>query len=79
MSEIIDAISVNIINPVIGLMFVLAFLVFLWGVFTFITNTDDETNKKKGKNNLIYGVLGMAIMVSVFGIIKFIKSSIGLV
>jgi len=79
MSEIINAISVNIINPVIGLMFVLAFLVFLWGVFTFITNTDDETNKKKGKNNLIYGVLGMAIMVSVFGIIKFIKSSIGLV
>ncbi|MDQ5971604.1 MAG: hypothetical protein QG566_550 [Patescibacteria group bacterium] len=71
--------SINrvILNPLIVFLFACAMLFFLYGVMQFIINPANEEMKKKGKSHMIWGVVGMAIMVSVFGIMQIILNTLG--
>lgn len=55
-----------IINPLIVFLFALAAAFFLYGVFQFIANQDNEEKKTAGKSHMLYGILGMTIMMGVF-------------
>jgi uncharacterized membrane protein len=59
-----------ILNPLIALAFAVAFVVFFWGIVQFVRKADDAEGRETGKRNIIYGIIGMVIMVSVFGIIQ---------
>ncbi|OGZ17373.1 MAG: hypothetical protein A2494_00715 [Candidatus Lloydbacteria bacterium RIFOXYC12_FULL_46_25] len=50
---------------------------FVYGVVSYIWNPDNEEAREKGRSSMFWGVIGMFIMVSVFGIMKFLISSIG--
>jgi len=80
-AQTVDALITNIktaiINPIIGIIFALAFLLFVWGVAVFLMKADDATGREQGKNHIIYGLIGMFIMVSVFGIINIITNTLG--
>jgi len=65
------------LNTVIMLLFVLVTLYFIWGVVKYVSAAGDEAKLKAGKQHMIWGIIGMAIMVSVFGIINLIMSTIG--
>ena len=71
---IIESFKEHIFNPVVGFLFVIALVVFFWGVIQYLLDTDKEI--KKGVDNIIYGLLGMAIMFSVFGIMTVISETI---
>lgn len=64
-----------ILSPIIYLLFALALLLFLYGVFEFIKNSDDVEERKKGGQHILWGVVGMAIMLSVYGIINLILNT----
>jgi uncharacterized membrane protein YidH (DUF202 family) len=66
-----------IINPIIMLLFAVAVLVFLYGVFEYIRNSDSEDGRSEGQRHMLAGVFGLFIMISVFGIINLILNSIG--
>lgn len=53
----------------IPLLFAAAFVFFLWGVIRFMTSSD-ATKKEESKKYIWYGLIGLFIMVSVWGIIK---------
>jgi hypothetical protein len=59
-----------IINPAIRGLFLIALLMFLWGVFQFVKNADDVGARTTGRNMILWGVIGMAIMVAAGGIIR---------
>jgi hypothetical protein len=59
-----------IINPAIKGLFLIALLIFLWGILQFIRNADDEGSRKTGKNAILWGVIGMSIMIAAGGIIR---------
>jgi len=61
-----------IINPLIIFLFALAVVYFLYGVFEFISNQDNEEAKTKGKSHMIWGVIGIVIMMGVFTILNMI-------
>lgn len=61
-----------ILNPVILLLFVVALVCFFWGLFQFIGNAGSDEGRETGKRNIVWGVIGMFIMVAVFGIIKIV-------
>ena len=66
----------NIAVPVI---FALAFLVFIWGVFTyFIAGGSDEEKRGKGRSLMLYGLLGFFVMVSVWGLVNILVGSVQL-
>jgi hypothetical protein len=73
---LIEKIKTNIVNPIIGLMFALAVVYFLWGVFQLVTKNDDTTRAEEGRMHILWGLVGMFIMFSVFGIMNLICNTI---
>ncbi|MEK7662375.1 MAG: hypothetical protein AAB355_02700 [Patescibacteria group bacterium] len=71
----LSRVSYYILNPLIGLFFALALMYFIWGVVVFIKNTDNETEKETGKNHMIWGIIGLFIMIGVYGIIGLITGT----
>ena len=75
--DTIGKISSNIIQPIIGFLFALALVMFLWGIVQFISNAENEEKLSEGKEHMLWGIVGMFIMVSVFGIMNLICNTIG--
>lgn len=54
-----------------------AFLVFVWGVARFIKSAGSEKEVKDSKNLLIWGVIGLFLLVTIWGIISFMRNEFG--
>jgi len=65
-----------VVMPVIALLIVLGLVYFLYGVFKFVANANVE-DKKEGRDAMIYGLIGLAVMVSAFGVIRLIVNTTG--
>lgn len=72
LDNLVGAISDVIIEPLIWLIFTIATLYFLFGLVKFILSRDNQTERKKGQSHMFWGIVGMAIMVSAWGIINLI-------
>ena len=70
-------ISRYILNPLIALLFGLATAYFIYGVLLYIWNPDNEEARETGRRSMVWGVIGMFVMVSVFGIMRLLISTIG--
>lgn len=70
-SQLIDRINEVIVNPLIALFFTLATVLFFVGVVQFLFSQSPEA-KSQGSRHMIWGVIGMTIMISVFGIMNFL-------
>lgn len=66
----------EVLNPFIGFLFVLAIVVFLYGIIELLAGADNEEKRTTGKKHLMWGVVGLFIMVSVYAIIQVIKNSL---
>lgn len=66
----------GLINPLIGLLSGVAVLAFVWGIVKYIASAGDEKSKQSGKNIMIYGVIGLFVLFSFWGIVQFINSEI---
>lgn len=65
-------------NTVIPLMFALATAMFIWGVINFfIINADEESKKAQGRQFMIWGVIALAVMLSVWGLVGILSSTFG--
>ncbi len=73
----IGKISTEILNPIIAIMFAVATAYFIYGVAAYLWNPENEEMREKGRIGMMYGLIGMFIMVAVFGIMRFIISSTG--
>ena len=56
---------------------VLAPLVFLIGGFVFLTSGGDTNKVQKGKDIMIYAVIGFVIILLVKGLVELIKNALG--
>jgi len=65
-----------VVQPIIWVLFGVAFIVFIWGIVEFIRDAGSEEGRIKGKRSILWGVLGMVIMISVLGITNVIRDSI---
>lgn len=72
----LDKVSQYILNPLITLLFAVAFLVFIFGIFQFIRSDTSDKARGQGKDKIMYGLLGMLIMFSAYGIIHAIVSTV---
>ena len=74
MTRIVDV----IINPVLLVLMALAFLLFVYGLVEFLWKLNEGGDNKEGKSHMIWGIVGMLIMISVYGIIGLIDNTFGL-
>lgn len=66
----LNKVSGYILNPLIFLLFAVAFIYFAWGVINLITA--DANKRGEAKNAVVWGLVGMFIMFSTYGIIRLI-------
>ena len=78
MDQFINTLTTVIVNPIIRLMFALALVVFLWGVFEYIKNAGSPEDRKKGTQHIIWGLVGLFIMVSVWAILEIALNTFGI-
>ena len=67
-----------IINPLIDLLFALAIVYFLYGVVEFLANQENEEKKTSGKSHMLWGVIGITIMLGVWAILGIIINTFGI-
>lgn len=75
--QFIKNVNKAILNPLITLLFALALLVFLYGVFEYVKGGDSEDSRKQGTRHMFWGVFGLFIMISAFGLVNIIANSVG--
>jgi uncharacterized membrane protein YidH (DUF202 family) len=68
----------GLVSNLIVLVAGVALLAFFWGLFKFILNASNEKAKDDGKSIMIWGVVALFLMVSVWGIIRFVQLDLGL-
>jgi hypothetical protein len=74
--KLIDSIEGLIINPLIGLLFALALVMFLWGLAQSIISSDSEEARTKGKKHMVCGIVGMFIMVGAYAIVNILGNTL---
>ena len=65
----------NLIALVIPIAFALAILFFFWGIAKFIYFADNETKRTEGKNILIWGVIAIFFLVSIWGVVALLQDT----
>lgn len=67
----------DLINTLIPIVFALALLFFLWGLAKYIFAAGNEEAKESGKRIMIWGIIALFIMASVWGIVAFLQDLFG--
>jgi len=77
-NEFLTNVNASIVNPLIKLLFALAVVFFLYGVFEFIANQENEEKKTTGKSHMLWGVIGITIMMGVWAILGIITDTLNI-
>ncbi|MDP2669316.1 MAG: hypothetical protein Q8P07_05850 [bacterium] len=64
-----------ILSQIIPILMILATVVFLWGVITYITAGGDEEKAKAGRGYIIWGLIGLFAMVAIWGLVLALVST----
>ena len=69
--QILVNITTQILNPLIVLLFALATVLFGWGVVRYIIGSQggSDATVTKAKDIMVWGIIGMFIMASAWGIV----------
>ncbi len=67
----------GIVNLLIPVVASLALLAFFWGLAKFIYNAGDVKTHQEGRQLMIWGIIALFVMVSVWGILNFFSGEFG--
>ncbi len=68
----------RLVDLALPIVVAIALLAFFWGLVKFIFAQGDETAKADAKKIMLWGLIALFVMIAVWGIIRFIQSSLGL-
>lgn len=76
-ATLVDRVINDATTIVLPLLFALALLYFMFGVWKFVKDAGDEKAREEGKKVMLAGVIGLAVMVSVWGLVAMVAGTIG--
>ncbi len=68
----------NVIFLLIPISAAAALLAFFWGMAQFILHSGNDDAHAEGRRMMLGGVLALFILVSIWGIVRFIRSELGI-
>lgn len=68
----------QLISTATPIVVALALLGFFWGLAVYIFNAGNEKKKAQGRNIMIWGILALFVMLSVFGIVGALQTTFGI-
>ena len=75
-SSFVQNLAKEIVNPIILFLVSLAMLVFLWGMAEYIRGADSVEARNTGRVHMLWGIIGLFIMVSAYTILNILVTSI---
>jgi hypothetical protein len=71
--------ATDVINVyVIPTLVTVGLVAFLFGLLRYVSAGDDEEKIKQGRNFMLYGIIGLFVMVSVWGLVAVINRTLGI-
>jgi hypothetical protein len=76
--DLVDNYFIDLINTVIPVIASLALLSFIWGLAKFIGRVGgDEKAVSEGKSFMIWGIIALFVLVTLWGILGFLSDQFG--
>lgn len=66
----------TILGWLVPILISAAMVMFLWGVLMYVIKSDPES-KETARHTMIYGIIGLAVMVSVWGLVRVLTETFG--
>ncbi|MEK9184416.1 MAG: hypothetical protein AAB892_01645 [Patescibacteria group bacterium] len=74
--EFIKSVQTEILMPIITLLAIIAFAVFVWGVVQMIAAAGDEEKRTTGQRHIVWGIVGLFILFGASSIVALLSSTI---
>lgn len=68
-------VAINIFSQFTALLIGLGVFVIIWGLFLYITKTNDPEKRQEGMRFVAYGIFGVFIMISFWGFVNILKNT----
>lgn len=69
-------IIVGFLTSLLPVLVSVALLVFFWGLIKYIAKSDSSDGREAGKEIMLWGIIALFVMVSIWGIIAFMQAAI---
>lgn len=70
--------SVDLFQQLVYVVFGFALLTFFWGLAKFILNASDAKSHEDGRRLMVWGIIALFVMVSIWGIIGLLQDDLGI-
>lgn len=67
-----------IMKALVPLAFALALVLFIWGVIKYVINADNEAKRKEGGKFILWGIVALFVMLSVWGLVAVLSNTFNL-
>lgn len=75
---LVDFLILSFIKPAIMLIFAAAIVFFLWNMLMLVMKSDQPDEIKEFKSRVVWGIVGIFVMSSMYGLVWFITNSLRL-
>lgn len=69
---------IAVINILIPFLVGLAIFIIIYGIFSYISSAADEEARKQARDFIIWGVIGVVLMLSVWGLVNILYNTLGI-
>lgn len=66
----------QLLNAVVPVLIALGVVYFVWGVISYVIASDEEA-KAAGKNRIIFGIIGLAVIIGLWGLVNILTRTFG--
>lgn len=67
----------GVIATAVQVLVALALALFIWGGVVFVFSAGDDTKRKEGQKRMIWGIVGLFVIVSVWGLVQLLQIFFG--
>ncbi len=78
-TDFVSSVNEVILFPLITLLTAIAFLVFIYGCFEYISNANNPAARAVGQSHIMWSIVGMFVMLLAYGILAVAANTFGLV
>ncbi len=68
----------SILDKIVPILISLAVVYFLWGLSVYILNAGNEESKTKGRGVMLWGIIAIFVMVSLWGFVSMLQDTTGI-
>ena len=65
----------KILGFIIPFFMILATVIFLWGVITYLTAGGEEEKIKSGRTYMLWGIISLFVMIAVWGLVRVLENT----